>query len=218
MSLEHELTRALRAEDPGDAFTARVLARVKAEAAAAQGTAPTVPPRALAPVRLNGRQPHAAALESALLFVEAPSTRDGQSTSEKQSTWAEIASSVTTMVNAPVERDVDTDGDVEGEADRQRPPAAPLAWPGARTRTRAGGPPRPADVTAPRRTRARWVWVATMAASLLMSGAGGLQWMKHRQEIAEGERARAEVMAALRLTSAKLSLVRNAVAGSEDTH
>lgn len=171
MSLEHELKRALRAEDPGDAFTARVLARVKADAAAAQSPAPRVT------VRLNGAP-------------RADAHRDANQ---------------------------DAEADAGGDAGRARTPAAPLAWPGARTRTRADGPP-PADVTAPRRTRARWVWAAATAASLLVSGAGGVQWMNHRQETAEGERARAEVLAALRLTSAKLSLVRHAVAGSEDTH
>lgn len=124
MSLDDELKRALRAEDPGDEFTARVLERIRASQQQERGERGERAPLTLASV-----------------------------------------------------------------------PAAPA-------------------VNA-RAARPRMVaWFAAMAATLTLT-VGGAQWIKHRAEIAEGERARAEVLAALRLTSEKLSIVHAAIAEKE---
>lgn len=209
MSLEHELKRALRAEDPGEAFTARVLARVQADKATRVDAGAGVAVNAAASGNGIAHQSHSSATpaQSPVLAVtgrqgdtkpgEPFAPFDGREAREEREDAAQPAASP----------------DLEDTRGPQ-PLRSPLPWPGARPRTHAPLP----DVTAPRRTRARWVWVATMAASLLVSAAGGAQWMKHRHEVAEGERARAEVLTALRLTSAKLSLVRSVVASSEETH
>jgi hypothetical protein len=147
MSLEHELKRALRAQDPGEAFTARVLARVKADAIA----------------HANG---------------------DGHG----------IADAV-----------ANNRANADGEDAETRAPGRMVTFPiaaGSRTTPRSGS---------------RRAWAAALAATLLLT-AGGTQWVRYRQEMAEGARARAEVLAALRLTSAKLSIVRAAVADSETAH
>jgi hypothetical protein len=129
MSLDHELKRALHAQDPGDDFTARVMERVRAARHAERASGPSATPS---------------------------------------------AGNVVEMLT-------------------EHPPHA----------------------SASRTTRPRMVaWFAAMAATLALT-VGGAEWIKHRQEVAEGERARAEVLTALRLTSAKLSKVHAAVADQE---
>lgn len=54
--------------------------------------------------------------------------------------------------------------------------------------------------------------IAALAASLTLAAAGA-QWMQHRRYVAEGERARAQVLAALRLTNQKLDIVHDQITG-----
>lgn len=208
MSLEHELKRALRAEDPGEAFTARVLARVQADKAARvdAGAGAGVAVNAAASGNGVAHQSHSSAtpVESSSPAV---TRRVGDARPAEPFAPFEGREAHEDAAQPAASPDIE---DTRGP----QPLRSPLPFPAARPRTHTPLP----DVTAPRRTRARWVWVATMAASLLVSAAGGAQWMKHRHEVAEGERARAEVLTALRLTSAKLSLVRSVVASSEETH
>jgi hypothetical protein len=63
---------------------------------------------------------------------------------------------------------------------------------------------------------ARWRMVLAIAASLLITIGGGIAWMRHVQYVQEGERARAQVLLALRLTSEKLNVVHAAVIGIEE--
>jgi hypothetical protein len=124
MKFEDELKRAFAPEDPGDAFTARVLAGVKAVNAANAVRA------------VNGRQ-------------------------------------------APT------------------PTASRRLTPTPKPLPRMG-------------TAARWRMVLAFAASLSITTSGVL-WMRHVQYVQDGERARAQVLVALRLTSEKLNVVRAAV-------
>ncbi len=57
---------------------------------------------------------------------------------------------------------------------------------------------------------ARWRMALAFAASLSITTSGVL-WMRHVQYVQDGERARAQVLVALRLTSEKLNVVRAAV-------
>jgi hypothetical protein len=57
---------------------------------------------------------------------------------------------------------------------------------------------------------ARWRLALAFAASLVITS-GSVLWMRHVQYIQDGERARAQVLVALRLTSEKLNVVRAAV-------
>ncbi len=59
-------------------------------------------------------------------------------------------------------------------------------------------------------TAARWRMALALAASLSITTSGVL-WMRHVQYVQDGERARAQVLVALRLTSEKLNVVRAAV-------
>lgn len=185
MSLEHELRRALRAEDPGDEFTARVLGRVRQD-------------RASRAAQADGQHDARGEARSA----SRPGMTDAHAASA--ATAPGVGKSLTSAA--------------AGEPDASRPVV--LSWPKPATEVEASAGRRTPTVPAAGasssqragRSRTRWIWVSTMAASLLVSAAGGVQWVKHRQELAEGERARAEVMAAFRLTSEKLSLVRHAVA------
>ena len=43
----------------------------------------------------------------------------------------------------------------------------------------------------------------------------GEQWLQHRRYVAEGERARAQVLAALRLTNEKLNIVHDKITERE---
>ncbi len=123
MKFEDELKRAFAAEDPGDAFTARVLAGVKAKNAVTAA---------------NGRP-------------------------------APTPTASRTLTPTPKPK--------------------PLARMG---------------------TAARWRMALACAASLTITTSGVL-WMRHVQYVQDGERARAQVLVALRLTSEKLNVVRAAV-------
>lgn len=138
-AIDDALKQALRSEDPGAAFTQRVLARAREERAAQQ----------------SGRPLHIAA-------AQLPRTE---------------VSPASTEVSAP-----------------SAPP------PHVRTHTRR--------LTATRK------WIAAIAASLTLAAAGE-QWMQHRRYVAEGERARAQVLAALRLTNAKLDIVHDKITERE---
>jgi hypothetical protein len=137
------LAQALRAEDPGAAFTQRVLARAREERAAQQ----------------SGRPLHAVSTSQTAASQTAASQTSGQS--------SEVSA---------------------------QPPHART------TRTT-------------RFTTMRKL-IAAIAASLTLAAAGE-QWLQHRRYVAEGERARAQVLAALRLTNQKLDLVHDKITGRE---
>lgn len=59
-------------------------------------------------------------------------------------------------------------------------------------------------------SRITWRVVLPFAASLAIA-VGGVAWVRHARYVEEGERARAQVLMALRLTSDKLNVVRSAV-------
>jgi hypothetical protein len=187
MSLEHELKRALRAQDPGDAFTARVLDAVKAGTKADARRAATVD----ATGHINGT-----------------------------ASASEIAGGIASgAARASVEAGVDVAEAGAGTRVVTFPtptarPAEEQPAPASREWFLADGTP---THLVTKRGGARRAWAAAIAATLLLT-AGGTQWVKSRQELAEGARARAEVLAALRLTSAKLSIVRAAVTESESAH
>jgi hypothetical protein len=71
----------------------------------------------------------------------------------------------------------------------------------------------PPQVRARRFTATRKL-IAAIAASLTLAAAAE-QWMQYRRYVAEGERARAQVLAALRLTNEKLDLVHDKITGRE---
>ena len=56
--------------------------------------------------------------------------------------------------------------------------------------------------------------IAAMAASLTLIAAG-MQCMEYRRDVAEGERARAQVLEALRLTNQKLNIVHDQITDRE---
>jgi hypothetical protein len=126
-AIDDAFERALRAEDPGAAFTQRVLARAREERAAQRQ-----PPEVFA------------------------------------SPAAEVSGSVSA--------------------------AAPRARTMRLTRTRK--------------------LIAAIAASLTLTAVGA-QWLQHRRYVAEGERARAQVLAALRLTNEKLNIVHDQITERE---
>jgi hypothetical protein len=64
-----------------------------------------------------------------------------------------------------------------------------------------------------RLTRTRKL-IAAIAASLTLTAAGA-QYLQHRRYVAEGERARAQVLAALRLTNEKLNIVHDQITERE---
>ena len=136
MHIEDELKQALRAEDPGAAFTQRVLARAREERS--RGTATTA---------------------------------------------------------TPIARGVADLGDADVSATPAHAPAAtrPATWRTAATTRRL---------------------IAAIAASLALTAAGAQYW-RHVQYVAEGERARAQVLTALRLTSEKLNQVHDAITESQ---
>jgi hypothetical protein len=150
-AIDDALKQALRAEDPGAAFTQRVLAKAREERVAQHA----------------GRPLHAAAI--------------GQSSADS-SKVAEHRTEVSARHSAEV-----------------------LAMPSAEVSSR---PPRTRRLTATRKL------IAAIAASLTLAAAGA-QWMQHRRYVAEGERARAQVLAALRLTNEKLDLVHDKITGRE---
>ena len=55
------------------------------------------------------------------------------------------------------------------------------------------------------------------AASLAIA-VGGAAWVQHARYVEDGERARAQVLTALRLTSEKLNVVRSAVIEVQESH
>jgi hypothetical protein len=63
--------------------------------------------------------------------------------------------------------------------------------------------------------RATW-WVALPFAASLVIAAGGVAWVQHARHVEEGERARAQVLSALRLTREKLNVVRSAVIQAQE--
>ena len=134
-AIDDALGLALRAEDPGAAFTQRVLARAREERAGKRSEVSGV-------VRSE---------------VSVP---------------ASAATTATTEVSAPATR---------GRAHR---------------------------LTATRKL------IAAIAASLTLAAAG-TQWIQHRRYVAEGERARAQVLAALRLTNEKLNFVHEKITERE---
>jgi hypothetical protein len=161
--IDDALSYALRAEDPGAAFTQRVLARAREERAAQQ----------------SGRPLNAAAF--------------GQTTS--------TASEVSTR---PSSDRSEVSGRTEVSA---RQAAEVLAMPSSEVSAR------PPHARAHRFTATRKL-IAAIAASLTLAAAG-TQWMQHRRYVAEGERARAQVLAALRLTNEKLNFVHEKITERE---
>lgn len=137
MHIEDELKQALRAEDPGAAFTQRVLARAREERS--RGSA------------------------------------------------APVASAATTIARGVADLH-DTDAVTTPAPIVTRP----TAWRAASTTRRL---------------------IAAIAASLALTAAGAQYW-RHVQYVAEGERARAQVLTALRLTSEKLNKVHDAITES----
>jgi hypothetical protein len=63
--------------------------------------------------------------------------------------------------------------------------------------------------------QATWRVALAFAASLAIT-VGGTVWMRHERYVEEGQRARAQVLTALRLTSEKLNVVRSAVIDAQD--
>jgi hypothetical protein len=90
--------------------------------------------------------------------------------------------------------------------DTASPAAAPApkssAQSSSQTRTSAG-------------SHANWRVTLAFAASLMIA-VGGAAWVRHARYVEEGERARAQVLAALRVTSEKLSVVRSVVNETQD--
>ena len=146
-AIDDALRQALRAEDPGAAFTQRVLARAREERAAQQ----------------SGRPRHAIASASAEVSVHGRH--------RKYRSVDRHASEVSAL-----------------------PPRTPTS--------------------ATRRLTATRKLIAAIAASLTLAAAGA-QWMQHRRYVAEGERARAQVLAALRLTNEKLNIVHDKITERE---
>jgi hypothetical protein len=160
-AFDDALRQALRAEDPGAAFTQRVLARAREERAAQQ----------------SGRPLHSAAMaQSATGSSEAM-------TSHSSEVFERLSSEVSGRVSAGVAE------------------VTPEASPAPRVRTTM------------RLTRTRKL-IAAIAASLTLTAAGA-QYLQHRRYVAEGERARAQVLAALRLTNEKLNIVHDQITERE---
>jgi hypothetical protein len=126
LRVEEELRRACKAEDPGEAFTRRVLERVRAERAGPAAFADARAPRLVVPV--SQERPHTRAM-----------------------------------------------------------PAAGATW------------------------RMALAFAASLAITI-----GGTVWMRHARDLEEGQRARAQVLMALRLTSEKLNVVRSAVIEAQE--
>jgi hypothetical protein len=152
-AIDDALRQALRAEDPGAAFTQRVLARAREERAAQQ----------------SGRPPHAAAT--------------GQPARSSE-VFERLSSEVSGRVSASA------------------------------TEVTLDASPAPRVRTTIKLTRTRKL-IAAIAASLTLTAAGA-QYLQHRRYVAEGERARAQVLAALRLTNEKLSIVHDKITEREN--
>ena len=68
-------------------------------------------------------------------------------------------------------------------------------------------------------TRSGMNWRVTLAfAASLLIAVGGATWVRHVRYIEEGERARAQVLMAMRVTSEKLNVVRSTVNELQDAH
>jgi hypothetical protein len=147
-AVDDALRQALRAEDPGAAFTQRVLARAREERAAQPSSRPM----------------HAVGTAA--------------------------------FPNAKASAEVSAEAAPEVSAER----VGAVTPAGSRSRT-------------PRFTTTRKL-IAAIAASLTFAAAG-TQWLQHRRYVAEGERARAQVLAALRLTNEKLNIVHDKITERE---
>jgi hypothetical protein len=78
----------------------------------------------------------------------------------------------------------------------------------------AGTPVRPMPASSPASSRPRSApnWRVTLAfAASLAIAVGGAAWLRHARYVEEGERAREQVLLALRVTSEKLHVVRSTV-------
>jgi hypothetical protein len=144
-AIDDALGQALRAEDPGAAFTQRVLARAREERAARKSSEVS---------RLSSE-----------VSDKLPS---------------EVSDSQSPEVSTPT------------------PPRVPTGFRSDRKRFIA--------------TRKL---IAAIAASLTLAAVGTQQWMQHRRYVAEGERARAQVLAALRLTNETLNTVHDKITERE---
>jgi hypothetical protein len=163
-AFEDALKQAFRAEDPGAAFTQRVLARAREERAAQQ----------------SGRPLSAAAFGQASASVSEVSGLSSSEVSARQSSDGFGGSEVFEV--------------------------------SARTRSEVSAPSHAHART--RRFTATRKLIAAIAASLTFAAAG-TQWLQHRRYVAEGERARAQVLAALRLTNEKLDIVQDKITERE---
>jgi hypothetical protein len=70
--------------------------------------------------------------------------------------------------------------------------------------------PTSADANTRVSSRTNWRMALAFAASLVIA-VGGAAWVRHARYVEEGERARAQVLLALRVTSEKLHVVRSTV-------
>jgi hypothetical protein len=163
-AIDDALGQALRAEDPGAAFTQRVLARAREERAAQQA----------------GRPLHAIGTSGA-------------------------AASSRMSADASSEVSADAFARVASNASNESPGAAALDP----SRGESGTP----RVRVRRFTATRKL-IAAVAASLTLA-AVGVQYLQHRRYVEEGERARAQVLAALRLTNQKLNIVHDQITERE---
>ena len=157
--IDDALGLALRAEDPGAAFTQRVLARAREERSAR---------------RSEVFEPFESARSEVMAGTEV-----------SPRTTPEVFASAPESVSAP------------GAASERSPAARAIA-----SRTSAS------RFTATRKL------IAAIAASLTLA-AVGTQYLQHRRYVAEGERARAQVLEALRLTNQKLNIVHERITGRE---
>jgi hypothetical protein len=91
----------------------------------------------------------------------------------------------------------------------------------ATARQAAGAPvlPMPTNSHARMRDRSRPNWRVTLAfAASLAIAVGGAAWVRHARYVEEGERARAQVLMAMRVTSEKLHVVRSTVLEVQEAH
>ena len=63
--------------------------------------------------------------------------------------------------------------------------------------------------------RMKWAMAGAMAFVLIIAAFGVYRYRAHQAEIAEGERAKEQVMLAMRITSAKLNVAQKKVVGNQ---
>jgi hypothetical protein len=198
MNIEDELEQALRAEDPGAAFTQRVLARAREERSRRHAGAP--PDAAEARGTLA---PHAAGLtpqsETPRQSHQHPQAPPPQLHSQGQLPVSPLSSQPQPSHVEPLR--------VASSPTSSSPTSSAVTSSSA---TRSSGQP-----AGERRQAKRWV-AAALAASLALAAAGTQWWVQHQRYVAEGERARAEVLAAMRLTSQKLNIVHDKIVESTE--